>query len=128
MNEELALANSNLQLDIKKMDTQLQKMLGDLTTEKSDRESIAEDNKRLKERLQEYHDINVAEKKFRDQLVKEINELRKQAIERDTQISLLYDKFISEKRENKQLEERITQLMKPDKLNQKVALVIHTSI
>ena len=128
MNEELALANSNLQLDIKEMDTQLQKMLGDLTTEKSDRESIAEDNKRLKERLQEYHDIYVAEKKFRDQLVKEINELRKQAIERDTQISLLYDKFISEKRENKQLEERITQLMKPDKLNQKVALVIHTSI
>ena len=120
MNEELASTNSNLQLKLTEMNTRLHKMLGDVTTKKSDEESLAEDNKRLNEQVQEYHDIYVAEKKFRDKLVKEINELRKQAIERDTQISLLYDGFIAEKRENKQLEERIIRLMRPDKSNQKV--------
>ena len=85
------------------MKTQLQKAMDDLYTEKTNRETIAADNKKLKQQVTTSNSDYTTEKQFRNQLVKEINTLRKQAIERDTQFSQLLDKFIAEKREKEQL-------------------------
>ena len=86
------------------MESQHQNLLDDLTDE----------NERLK---QDY----VTEKQFRDQLVMEINKLRKQAIERDTQFYQLLGSFTAEGRKKKQLAEQIAQLKKLE-FNQKVKL------
>ena len=86
--------------------------------ERITRESLAADTERLRRQIQASSADHVPEKQFRDQLIMEINTLRKLAIERDKQF---HDNFIIEKRKKEQLREQITQLMNTEKLNKKVS-------
>ena len=124
INEELASKNAKLQQEVTDIKTQLQKVLDDLTTEKTTRETIVAAAEAITKKLEQQAQTSAAdyitERQFRNQLVQEINTLRKQAIERSKQFSQLLDKFIPENREKEQFLEYITKQSKIDDSNWRV--------
>ena len=116
INGQLAKINTELHKEIK--DIEVKTMYSLTAAERITRESLAADTERLRRQIQASSADHVPEKQFRDQLIMEINTLRKLAIERDKQF---HDNFIIEKRKKEQLREQITQLMNTEKLNKKVS-------